>query len=261
MTRTAYAFAGKASVNEQLRALTDACDPFTRAGLDGIGIQADWQILDIGAGSGTVATWLADRIGADGMVTATDIDPSRIPAHPRITAVPHNVAADPLPDGYYDLIHSRLVLIHLPDREQILNKLLAALKPGGSLMLHEFDCTARRTVVGGDADDAALFDRVITGINRVLRTAGAQLDWGIAAHTAMTQAGFVDVATDASMHSCRGGDAWANLAAVNTMQLHEQLLDTGLTVADLERFRALMAAPDFVAMSYLMTRTLGRRPQ
>ncbi|GAA1614117.1 class I SAM-dependent methyltransferase [Catellatospora bangladeshensis] len=261
MTRTAYAFAGKTSVDEQLKALTDACDPFTRAGLDSLDIQADWQILDIGAGSGTIATWLADRVGADGMVTATDIDPSRIPARQRLTTVPHNIAADPLPDAYYDLIHSRLVMIHLPAREKILGKLLAALKPGGHLMLHEFDCTARRTVLNGGADDTALHERVIAGINRVLLTAGAQLDWGTAAHAAMTRAGFVDVDTTATQVSSRGGDPWARLAAINTLQLHEQLLDTGLTAADLDRFRNLMDDPDFTAMSYLITRTTGRRAQ
>jgi len=43
----------------------------------------------------------------------------------------HNIVSDPLPDAAFDLIHARLVLIHIPEREKVLARLVAALKPGG----------------------------------------------------------------------------------------------------------------------------------
>jgi len=260
MTSTAYAFTGAPSIDDQLAALTAACDPFTTRSLTQIGIQPGWQVLDIGAGSGTIAAWLADRVGADGVVTATDLDPSRIPDHRQITAVPHDITRDQLPEDYYDLIHARLVLLHLPGRDQIVANLARSLKPGGILVLHEFDCTFQRPVFGAAPDDVALFQQVAAGINRILATAGARLDWGLTAQTAMADAGLTDVGTHAHAETFAGGSAWARLGAINTVQLHQQLLTVGLTAVQLERFRELMADPQFIAMSYLMTRTVGRRP-
>ena len=36
----------------------------------------------------------------------------------------HNIVTDPLPDAAFDLIHARLVLIHIPEREQVLARLV-----------------------------------------------------------------------------------------------------------------------------------------
>ena len=229
--------------------------------LNEIRIQPDWQILDIGAGSGTISTWLARHLTAEGRVTATDLDPSRIPANPRISPLVHDITRDDLPDSHYDLIHARLVLFHLPSREQVVQRLLTALRPGGLLLLHEFDCTYHRAVYGADPADTVLFHQILAGIHRVLSTAGARLDWGMSAHNALRAAGFADVSTRAQVQTFAGGDAWARLGAINTVQLHDRLLDLGLTAGQLKHFRRLMADPAFVALSYLMTRTLGRRPR
>jgi trans-aconitate methyltransferase len=51
----------------------------------------------------------------------------------------HNIVTDPLPEASFDLIHARLVLVHLPEREKVLARLMAALKPGGWLVDEEFD--------------------------------------------------------------------------------------------------------------------------
>jgi len=259
---TAYAFAGTGSINEQLDALTGALDPHTKTWLCDAGVAEGWQVLEAGAGSGTIATWLADRVGPHGHVTAVDIDTSRIPAHPAITTQQLDLTTDAvrLPDGVYDLIHARLVLIHLPQREQIVRDLPRALAPGGLLVLHEFDCTFPRTAYGASHDDKVLFERVIAAVNNILAAAGAQLDWGTRAHDALTAAGLVDVTTRVHAETFGGRDAWARLGAINTVQLQSLLLQRGLTEQDLTRYRDLMADPDFTAMSYLMTSTTGRRP-
>src|SRR3546814_16046084 len=51
----------------------------------------------------------------------------------------HNVDADPFDDNGYDLIHARLVLEHLPQREAVVAKLAAALRPGGWLVVQDYD--------------------------------------------------------------------------------------------------------------------------
>src|SRR5689334_2741407 len=48
---------------------------------------------------------------------------------------------DELPQAEYDLVHSRLVLEHLSGRKQILDRLVATLKPGGWMVMEDYDWT------------------------------------------------------------------------------------------------------------------------
>jgi SAM-dependent methyltransferase len=71
----------------------------------------------------------------------TDIDERYLESlHvPNLEVRRHDIVTDPLPEAAFDLIHARLVLIHLPQREEVLSRLVAALKPGGWLVDEEFD--------------------------------------------------------------------------------------------------------------------------
>jgi len=54
-----------------------------------------------------------------------------------------NIVNDPLPEAAFDLVHTRLVLVHLPERDRVLERLIAALKPGGWIAADELDaCSA-----------------------------------------------------------------------------------------------------------------------
>ena len=46
---------------------------------------------------------------------------------------------DPLPGSTFDLVHARLILVHLPERERALANMAGALKPRGWLVCEEFD--------------------------------------------------------------------------------------------------------------------------
>jgi SAM-dependent methyltransferase len=83
---------------------------------------------------------MAERAGPGGRVLATDVDPRWLQtgALPQLEVLAHNVTSDPLPEAAFDLIHERLVLVHLPSRDAVLNRLATALKPGGWLVLEEF---------------------------------------------------------------------------------------------------------------------------
>src|SRR5215831_4650513 len=49
-------------------------DPGTIRRLDQVGVESGWRCWEIGAGSGSIATWLSARVGSGGFVLATDID-------------------------------------------------------------------------------------------------------------------------------------------------------------------------------------------
>ena len=51
---------------ERLALLTELADPITTRRLTDLGVGPGWRCLDVGAGDGSVARWLAGRVGPEG---------------------------------------------------------------------------------------------------------------------------------------------------------------------------------------------------
>ncbi|MGH3773082.1 MAG: class I SAM-dependent methyltransferase [Pseudonocardiaceae bacterium] len=98
-----------------------------------IGITHGWSCLEVGAGIGSIARWLAQRVGRTGRVVATDLDTRFFEdaAGANLDVWRHDITRDSLPVTEFDLVHVRWLLDLLPDREASIEKLIAALKPGG----------------------------------------------------------------------------------------------------------------------------------
>ena len=113
----------------------------TTAHLGRIGVAPGWRCLELGAGGGSIAAWLATQVGSAGRVVATDFDVSRIRTHSLNQLEVHrlDLVTDALPLGPWDLIHERLVLQHVPARLEVLDRMLTALAPGGWVVLEDFD--------------------------------------------------------------------------------------------------------------------------
>src|SRR5262245_45142519 len=60
---------------DRLSSLERVCDPVTISRFEKLGVAAGWACLEIGAGAGSVANWLSARVGANGKVLVTDVDP------------------------------------------------------------------------------------------------------------------------------------------------------------------------------------------
>lgn len=74
-------------------------------------------------------------------MVATDIDVSwtRDIDGGVIEVLRHDVAADPPPPGAFDLVHARLVLVHVPGGAEALRRMIQALRPSGWLFLEYAD--------------------------------------------------------------------------------------------------------------------------
>jgi SAM-dependent methyltransferase len=118
---------------DRLRALEVLFDPATTRHLARLGLRDGWRCLEVGAGAGSIARWLAMRVGPSGHVLATDLDPRFLEhhGHDNLEVHRHDITADPLPAGLFDLVHSRAVLEHIPDRDRALAQMVAAVRPGG----------------------------------------------------------------------------------------------------------------------------------
>lgn len=249
----------------RISVLESRYDPSSRRQLELTGLAAGWRCLEVGAGGGSLGDWLGERVGADGEVTVTDIDPRWVGAAARsrpasVRLLRHDIVHDPLPGRDYDLVHARLVLLHLPQRLRVLQRLVAALRPGGWLVLEEFDCSRIPVLAAPGKDEEQLFERVLAALWTQLERAGADPRWGRRVYAAMLQAGLRDVTATAYAESWPGGGTGVRLHRANIEQVAPQLTAGGITDTELARFYALLQDPAFAVSSYPLISVRGRRP-
>ncbi|MDH6132026.1 SAM-dependent methyltransferase [Kitasatospora sp. MAA4] len=261
MPETAYAFDNRAADAEvQLAVLEAFLDPITTRQLDDLGLPPGARCWEVGAGGGSIARLLAERVGPQGRVIATDIDPARFHGEAaNLELRRHDVRHEEPPGEGFDLIHARLVLLHLPERHEVLATLAGALRPGGVLLVEEFDRSPLHVLCDLAPEQRELFARVVDGILDVLGTLGADLHWAHRAPAAMTALGLREVHTTVHAESWTG-EGGARLHEINSRQLQDRLLAAGLTPDELARFRELVRRPEFSALSYSLVSTSARMP-
>ncbi|MDN5851581.1 MAG: class I SAM-dependent methyltransferase [Actinomycetia bacterium] len=259
---TEYVFdTGSDPGHEQVVQLAALYDDETARQLDRAGDGRGLRCLDIGAGNGSVAAMLAQRAGPDGRVIAADIEPRYVSEAPGVTVVRHDINDGVPAGGPYELIHARLVLMHLLRRDEVLSSLAGALAPGGHLVIG--DLGERLPIVtGAPSDDAAeLVERVIRiGMTVLAPKVGMSFDWaeGLASH--LSDAGLVDVSADRVSRACRGGTPGCLLFRSYALQLEDLLRGVGVTVAEIERFVELMSDPALSMTFYELIYASGRKP-
>lgn len=245
---------------ERLGSLTRLYDDTTLGLAERLGLRPGWRCADVGAGTGSVAQLLAERVGAEGSVLAVDTDVRFLaPLADAILQVrEQDITAEPLPAGRFDLVHARLLLEHLPARGAVLAALAAAVAPGGWLLVEDFD-----RVTATVADPAAPpLARVADACRSFLTAHGYDPAFGRRLPRALRGTGLADVGTWAvSMQvdadPVRGVPPWELLVD----QLAPGMLATGLLAeADLRDFTALMHDGDTVLFAPLMVSCWGRRP-
>ena len=138
-------------------------DGLTTSRLASIGDLTGKRCLELGAGGGSVARWLASRVGPAGRVLATDINTRHLRTDPGYEVLPHDLVSEPVPAGPWDVIHARLVLLHMPQRGRVLRRLASALAPGGALALEELETTIRKRVWPRPTPRAAELYRAVPG--------------------------------------------------------------------------------------------------
>lgn len=190
----------RAAAGTRFAALSAIFDPPTFRRIDELGITAGWRCWEVGAGGPSVARWLEERVGPSGRVLATDIDVSwTLPAaSPVVEVRRHDVARDEPPAETFDLVHARLVLVHLTDRERALRSMVAALRPGGVLLLEDADPALQPLSAPYESGPRErLANRIRVGFRAMLAERGADLTYGRRLPALLRAAGLSDVAAEA----------------------------------------------------------------
>jgi SAM-dependent methyltransferase len=244
---------------EQYRCLSEAFDETTTGRLAEIGVGEGWRCLDVGCGNGSLARWLADRVGSTGSVLATDLHPIAQVDRRNVAVVEHDVRTDPIKEGSLDLIVVRLLLQHFPDRDAVLAKLARALKPGGWLQVDEFDTSHEHVLVAPSGRAAALYEKFLRAKRIAMRSAGGDPEWGRRVAGALQRVGLVDVDARPHVRTRSPGSPDLRLQENHTFQLRGALVAAGMTDEELVDLRTVMNSPSFRATSSVLHSVRARK--
>jgi SAM-dependent methyltransferase len=235
-------------------------DHVTAGHLSRLGLVAGARCLEVGAGSGSIARWMADVVGPSGQVLAVDLDTRWCPTgeRPGLEVRSLDVVTEPIPEGPWDVIHERLVLQHIPARLDVLDRLVATLAPGGVLLVEDFDTGEVRTMDRAGPHHE-LIVRVAQAFNRLLGARGGVNDFAANALRLLRDRGLVDTSASGHVAIDQGGAGWATVQAANARQLRNGLIDEGVAPEEIDRFLEVLADPDTIVGSSVLISAWGRR--
>ena len=246
---------------DRIAALSALFDPVTFRHVDALGIAPGWRCWEVGAGGPSVARGLGERVGPAGRVLATDIEisPALAAAGAPIEVRRHDVAREAPPDEVFDLVHARLVLVHLPDRERALQSMIGALRPGGWLLVEDADPALQPlSVLDPVSAEDLLANRLRARFRTLLAERGVDLAFGRKLPRLLRAAGLREVAADAYFPVTLPACAPLEIATVKF--LRAQLIGKGLaTDEEIDRHLANVAAGRLDLAQPPMISAWGRR--
>jgi SAM-dependent methyltransferase len=246
----------------RLGALAALFDPSTFRHLERLGLGAGWRCWEVGAGGPSVPSFMAQRVGPGGSVLATDIDVSWMGpgADAGYQVLLHDVGVDEPPDGPFDLIHARLVLVHVPERERALSSMVSALRPGGWLLVEDADPALQPlTCIDEWGPKQKLANKLRRDFRTLLVERGADMAYGRTLARSLRGAGLTDVSADAFFPVT--GPECTILERATVEQMRERLVAGGLATEDeVEQHLANIDAGGLDFATSPMISAWGRRP-
>lgn len=216
-----------AEAGQRFNALAELFDASTFRHLAATGLNRGWHVWEVGAGGSSVPSWLARQVGPDGRVLATDIDTSWTSGSIHYEVLRHDVVRDEPPAGPFDLVHARLVLVHVAARDHALTAMISALRPGGWLVIEDADPALQPLVCLDELDAAsALANRLKRAFRDLLAARDVDLAFGRSLPRRLRAAGLVKVGADAYFPLT--GPACIELERATTEQIRDQLVTAGL---------------------------------
>ena len=223
-----------------------------------LGIGPGWRVLEVGAGGGSLARWLAAEVGPEGSVLATDVDLQFVGEQPANVEVRrHDIARDPLPADHFDLVHARAVLQHVTERDGALARMVAATRPGGWVVVEDVDWL----VFESQALPEPFATLSRTTLARSVETYGYDGHWGRRMLATMVDAGLEDVDSRGKVVTMHGGTPSAEWYVLALERAAPSLVADGLLDAELVAEALAQARdPEFRVLGPLTISAWGRRP-
>lgn len=254
---------------ERLAGIQAMFDPGTHHVLTTLGLTEGWRCWEAGAGAGSIACWLAEQVGPDGSVLATDISTAlleRKPVPTNLEVRRHDVVADPPPAAGFDLVHCRLVLEHLPGRLEALANMAGALAPGGLLVVEDMDWRS----AGAVSRDGLALSVLLRAARAVMTAHGYDARFGRRLPAHLSRLGLADVGGEGRVLALVGDSPLARQALPTLERMRSLVLDSEvvgrvpglarLATVPLSKVEGLLADPSFAFVAPILMAAWGRKP-
>lgn len=251
--------------DERLGLLEDIFDPLSRQRR--ALVQPGWRCLEVGAGRGSMAAWLAQQVGAHGHVVATDIDTTYLDRLdlPNLEVRRHDILGDSLDTlgpGSFDLVCSRLMLFWLAGKQETaIRRMVECLRPGGWLIDEDGDW-GMVAPVDPSHPHHLLYHQVWKN-GEWWVSHGYDPAFGRKLPTLFERCGLVNIRHEASAAVVRGGSPWARWwqQSLEGIRASEQTGE-GLTEERDKRYQTLttpLTDPSFWLLTALIHACWGQR--
>lgn len=248
---------------ERLQRLEGLGDPRTTRTFDTIGVGAGWRCLEVGAGGGSVARWLGSRVGPTGHVVAVDLDPRFLDDLPAlgIEVRRGDITRDEIEPAAYDLVHCRVLMVHMADPLAVLRRMVTALRPGGWLVVEEPDYSTAQSLTP-DHPSTDGFHAYVRARHEFLVAAGVMdLHYGARLPADVDELGLEATGRDVGSTTERGGSVKSGFLVESFAKLDDVMIAGGvITESVLADARRAMEDPAFVYRSPTMYSVWGRKP-
>jgi ubiquinone/menaquinone biosynthesis C-methylase UbiE len=177
-----YLLAGQPSELERLQLQSRVWEPSGRRLLDEIGEGRGARVLDVGCGAIGWLRLLSEWVGRDGEVVGTDIDDAMLDAAGQFVATEglgnvvlmrDDLFASQLEPSSFDLVHARFQIAPLGRGPDQMSSHLRLLRPGGIVVLEEWDVSSWQL-----NPPAPALDRLIELIGEAFVRSGGEIDAG-----------------------------------------------------------------------------------
>ncbi len=245
----------------RLAALEATFDPWSIRTIRATDPSPGWRCLEIGGGGGSMAAWLCELVGPQGEVVATDLETKFLESveAENLEVRKHDIVSDPLEEEAFDLIHIRAVLAHLPQRDDIVRRLISALRPGGWLIPVVADFS---TVCAVDAseEDAAFFDSAFASVLEAAKITGFDPVYGRRIGSVLRGHDLQDVCVEGIVFEWDADHPLAALYQMTFLRLRDLVVGNGtLSDEEFERLQNIMRSPAFHGLSNTLYLGRGRK--
>ncbi len=237
--------------------------------LDRVGVRTGWDVLDVGCGPLGILDLLAERVGATGRVVGLDRERAMVAAARRVLderglgrvrVVRGEVAALPLPDASYDLVHERLVLLNLAQAPAAVAEMVRVARPGGWVALQEYDHVSLLCQPPHPA-----WDVLMTAWHRLRTDTGMDDTVGRHLHGLLLAAGLTDLSVDVGCSVRHPGPAGHVLPLYLASAHRERMIGVaGLAEAELDAavaaLRIHLDDPGTTVIGPMLFQAWGRMP-
>jgi SAM-dependent methyltransferase len=243
--------------------LAELFDPTTLRHITELGIRPGWRCWDVGTGGSTVPSWLAEQVGRDGYVVATDRDLTGLGAHDDTFQVrQHDVTTQPPPATDLDLVHARLLVEHLGNPQAVLATMAGALRRGGWLLVEDADPMLQPLACPDATRPAQQLANKLRQASWTLAGRRADLAFGRTLPRLLRTAGLVDVHAEVTMPF--GGRGQAQFQKTLVERLREPIVAAGLASdAEIDQHLADLAdaqAAPLDLVTWPLVAAWGRKP-